>query len=160
MSGPRRAERIVFTHIVVDQRLKLFGDMVALQRHGFFTIDVNRRHWPLTGARQGNTDIGEFGFTRPVDHTAHHRHDNNTAERQIRPIVLGRRNYLFAGSDAGGERAANLYSLIGTALLNSQDPYLYLRHALERIAEHPINRIDQLLPWHVALEMPAERLRA
>jgi transposase len=81
--------------------------------------------------------------------------DNNTAERAIRPIVLGRRNYLFAGSDAGGERAANIYSLIGSALLNAIDPYLYLRHVLERIAEHPINRIAELLPWHVAAQIPA-----
>jgi transposase len=86
--------------------------------------------------------------------------DNNSAERSIRPLVLGRRNYLFAGSDSGGERAANIYSLIGTALLNGWDPYLYLRHVLERIAEHPINRVEELLPWHVALEVPAERLRA
>jgi len=86
--------------------------------------------------------------------------DNNSAERSIRPLVLGRRNYLFAGSDSGGERAANIYSLIGTALLNGRDPYLYLRHVLERIAEHPINRVDQLLPWHVVLEEPGERLRA
>lgn len=76
--------------------------------------------------------------------------DNNSAERSIRPIVLGRRNYLFAGSDAGGERAANLYSLINSALLNAMDPYLYLRHVLDRIAEHPINRIAALLPWNVA----------
>jgi transposase len=80
--------------------------------------------------------------------------DNNSAERAIRPIVLGRRNYLFAGSDTGGERAANIYSLIGTALLNAMDPYLYLRHVLERIAEHPINRIDELLPWNVAAKLP------
>ena len=86
--------------------------------------------------------------------------DNNSAERSIRPLVLGRRNYLFAGSDGGGERAANIYSLIGTALLNGRDPYLYLRHVLERIAEHPINRVDQLLPWQVALANPGERLRA
>jgi len=78
--------------------------------------------------------------------------DNNTAERSIRPIVLGRRNYLFAGSDAGGERAANIYSLIGSAMLNEIDPYLYLRHVLERIAEHPINRIAELLPWNVAAD--------
>jgi hypothetical protein len=76
--------------------------------------------------------------------------DNNSAERSIRAIVLGRRNYLFAGSDAGGQRAANIYSLIGTAMLNEMDPYLYLRHVLERIAEHPINRIAELLPWNVA----------
>jgi len=86
--------------------------------------------------------------------------DNNSAERAIRPLVLGRRNFLFAGSDSGGERAATIYSLIGSALLNGRDPYLYLRHVLERIAEHPINRVDQLLPWHVVLEEPAERLRA
>ena len=87
--------------------------------------------------------------------------DNNTAERQIRPIVLGRRNYLFAGSDAGGERAANLYSLIGSAMLNGMDPYLYLRHMLERIAEHPINRIEELLPWNVAAKvLEQSRLQA
>jgi hypothetical protein len=68
-------------------------------------------------------------------------------------MVLGRRNYLFAGSDAGGERAANIYSLIGSAMLNAMDPYLYLRHVLERIAEHPINRIDQLLPWNVGAKV-------
>ena len=73
---------------------------------------------------------------------------------------LGRRNYLFAGSDAGGERAAKIYSLIGTALLNGLDPYLYLRHVLERIAEHPINRIDELLPWNVAATLPDERRQA
>ena len=81
--------------------------------------------------------------------------DNNTAERAIRPLVLGRRNYLFAGADSGGERAASIYSLIGTALLNGRDPYLYLRQVLERIAEHPINRIDELLPWRVTIEVPA-----
>jgi transposase len=79
--------------------------------------------------------------------------DNNSAERSIRMLVLGRRNYLFAGSDAGGERAAALYSLIGTALLNGVEPYGYLRHVLGRIAEHPIHRIDELLPWKVAAEI-------
>jgi transposase len=82
--------------------------------------------------------------------------DNNSAERAIRPLVLGRRNYLFAGSDAGGQRAANIYSLVGTALLNAMDPYLYLRHVLERIADHPINRIEELLPWKVAANVPVE----
>ena len=86
--------------------------------------------------------------------------DNNSAERSIRPLVLGRRNYLFAGSDAGGERAANIYSLIATARLNDIDPYWYLRQVLERIAEHPINRIEQLLPWNVAREAATERLQA
>lgn len=86
--------------------------------------------------------------------------DNNTAERAIRPLVLGRRNYLFAGSDAGGARAANIYTLIATARLNDIDPYLYLRHVLERIAEHPINRIDELLPWNTAAKLDDARCQA
>ena len=76
--------------------------------------------------------------------------DNNAAERALRAVALGRKNYLFCGSDAGGERAAAIYSLIGTAKLNGLDPEAYLRHVLERIADHPINRIDELLPWNVA----------
>ena len=83
--------------------------------------------------------------------------DNNAAERAIRALVLGRRNYLFAGSDGGGENAARLYSLIGTCRLNNIDPYHYLRTVLERIAEHPINRIEHLLPWRLDLEVPAAR---
>ena len=61
----------------------------------------------------------------------------------------------FAGSDAGGERAAAIYSLVGTAKLNDVDPQAYLRYVLERIAEHPINRIDELLPWNVAPQLRA-----
>ena len=76
--------------------------------------------------------------------------DNNAAERSLRAVALGRKNYLFCGSDAGGERAAAIYSLIGTAKLNDIDPEAYLRYVLERIADHPINRIDELLPWKVA----------
>jgi transposase len=75
---------------------------------------------------------------------------NNAAERAIRPLALGRKNYLFAGSDAGGRRAAILYTLIQTATLNDLDPEAYLRDILARIADHPINRIDDLLPWHWA----------
>jgi transposase len=75
--------------------------------------------------------------------------DNNAAERELRVVALGRKNYLFAGSDAGGERAAAIYSLIGTAKLNGLDPETYLRDVLSRIADHPINRIEELLPWNV-----------
>jgi hypothetical protein len=64
-------------------------------------------------------------------------------------VAIGRRNYLFAGSDKGAERAAILYSLIGTARLNGMDPEAYLRYVLARIGEHPINRIEELLPWNV-----------
>jgi transposase len=75
--------------------------------------------------------------------------DNNSAERALRAVALGRKNYLFAGSDAGGERAAAIYSLIGTAKLNALDPEAYLRHVLTHIADHPINRIQELLPWNI-----------
>jgi len=77
--------------------------------------------------------------------------DNNAAERALRAVALGRKNWLFAGSDDGGERAAAIYSLLGTAKLNDLDPEAYLRYVLERIADHPINRIEELLPWNVAL---------
>lgn len=83
--------------------------------------------------------------------------DNNAAERALRVVALGRKNYLFAGSDAGGERAAVLYSLIGTAKLNGLDPESYLRDVLSRIADHPINRIEELLPWEIAAHGPGAR---
>jgi len=84
--------------------------------------------------------------------------DNNIAENALRCVSLGRKNFLFAGSDSGGERAAAMYSLIGTCKLNGVDPRAYLTHILERIADHAINRIDELLPWHVAgyLRHPAK----
>jgi transposase len=64
-------------------------------------------------------------------------------------VALGRKNYLFAGSDAGGDRAAAFYSLIGSAKLNGLDPELYLRTALAKIANHPVSRISELLPWNL-----------
>lgn len=76
---------------------------------------------------------------------------NNAAERAIRPLALGRKNWLFAGSDGGGERAAVIYTLIETAKLNGLDPEAYLRRVINCIADHPIKRISQLLPWNVTL---------
>ncbi|MDR6503955.1 hypothetical protein J2785_007148 [Burkholderia ambifaria] len=77
---------------------------------------------------------------------------NSAAERALRGVALGRKNYLFAGADSGGQRAAALYSLVETAKLNGIDPEAYLRRVLDRIADHPINRIEDLLPWNI--EMP------
>jgi transposase len=76
--------------------------------------------------------------------------DNNAVERAIRPIALGRKNWLFAGSDTGGARAAAIASLVSTARLNGLNPEAYLRHVLERIAEHPARQVAELLPWNCA----------
>ncbi|MGF6293129.1 hypothetical protein QFZ98_004990 [Paraburkholderia youngii] len=80
--------------------------------------------------------------------------DNLIAERALRGVAIGRRNFLFAGADSGGERAAAMYSLIGSARLNGIDPEAYLHYVIERIADHPANRIDDLLPWNVAPHLP------
>ena len=84
--------------------------------------------------------------------------DNNIAERSVRGAGVGRKNYLFFGSDTGGDRAAIVYSLIETCKLNHIDPQRYLHYVLERIADHPINRIEELLPWNLVdqLQQPAQ----
>jgi transposase len=73
---------------------------------------------------------------------------NNAAERALRGIALGRKSWLFAGSDRGGQRAAVMYSLIVTAKMNDIDPQAWLAHVLAKIAQHPISRLDELLPWN------------
>lgn len=93
-------------------------------------------------------------LTRFVDDGRIEAH-NNAAERALRGVALGRKNYLHLGSDVGGDSAAVIYTLIGSAKLNDIDPQRYLTHVLQRIAEHPINRIDELLPWAVASKLRA-----
>ena len=83
--------------------------------------------------------------------------DNNPAERALRCVAIGRKNYLFAGSDAGGDRAAAIYSLIETAKLNGRNPQHYLADVLARIADHPARQIADLLPWNWT---PADLQRA
>ncbi|GBU13761.1 hypothetical protein AwEntero_23620 [Enterobacterales bacterium] len=77
--------------------------------------------------------------------------DNNAAERALRAICLGKKNYIFFGSDHGGERGALLYGLIGTCKLNGIDPEAYLRHILSVLPDWPSNKVADLLPWNVDL---------
>ena len=79
---------------------------------------------------------------------------NNVAERALRGVALGRKAWLFAGSDRGGERAAALYSLIVTAKLNDVDPNAWLADVLGRIADHPASRLHELLPWNWKRPLP------
>jgi hypothetical protein len=72
---------------------------------------------------------------------------NNAAERGLRGIALGRKSWLFCGSDRGGQRAAAIYSLIVTCKMNGVDPQLWLADVLTRIADHPAHRLNELLPW-------------
>jgi hypothetical protein len=86
--------------------------------------------------------------------------DNNAAERSLRGVALGRKNWLFAGSDRGGERAAVMATLIETAKLNGVDPQSWLTDVLSRIADHPINRVDEFLPWNWREERTGDKLAA
>jgi transposase len=85
---------------------------------------------------------------------------NNAAERALRGLALGRKAWLFAGSDRGGERAALLYGLIVTAKLNDVDPQAWLADVLARIAGHPANHLDELLPWNWAARAAGRKLAA
>jgi hypothetical protein len=85
---------------------------------------------------------------------------NNAAERALRGVALGRRSWTFAGSVAGGEHAAVFSSLIVTARLNDIDPQAWLADLLARIADHPIRRLDELLPWNWAPRAAGPRLAA
>ncbi len=82
--------------------------------------------------------------------------DNNLAENALRGIAVGRKNWMFAGADCGGERAAAMYSLLETAKLNGVNPQHWLADVLDRVGQgHPINRLDELLPWNWATSMSA-----
>src|SRR5882762_5744204 len=85
---------------------------------------------------------------------------NNAAERGLRGIALGRKSWLFAGSDRGGQRAAAMYSLIITAKMNKVDPQAWLADVLSRIAAHPAHRLDELLPWNWTPPASAISVRA
>jgi len=85
---------------------------------------------------------------------------NNAAERSLRGVALGRKSWLFCGSDRGGQRAAAMYSLIVTCKMNGVDPQAWLADVLDRIAAHPVHRLDELLPWRWAAERERIKLAA
>jgi hypothetical protein len=107
----------------------------------------------LEPAEASPTHVGGSERSRETNRAPHN------PQVRISPALCrdrhNRRNYLFAGSDGGGHSAAVIYSLIGTARLNGVEPFAYLRAVFERVADHPINRIDELLPWRL---MPAEHV--
>ena len=85
---------------------------------------------------------------------------NNAAERALRCIAVGRKNWIFCGSDRGGQRAAAMYTLIATAKLNNIDPEAWLADVLRRINDHPASRLHELLPWNWSKPAAAEQAKA
>ena len=94
--------------------------------------------------------LARLGKLRPYLEQGCLEADNNAAERAMKPVALGRKNFLFVGSAGGGKSAAIAYTLIETAKLNGVDPQAWLTEVLGRIADHKITRIDELLPWRYA----------
>jgi hypothetical protein len=128
-----RQERIV--PLVAELEKWMRAERTRMSRHAGTAkaIDYMLTRWPA--------------FTRFLD-DGRICLSNNAAERALRGIALGRRAWLFAGSDRGGERAAAMYSLIVTAKMNDIDPQAWLADVLRRIADHPASRLADLLPWH------------
>ncbi len=94
--------------------------------------------------------LGRMPKARPYLENGHLELDNNTAERAVKPVAIGRKNWMFAGSEGGGKAMAIAFTLIETAKLNNVDPQAWLTWVLEQIADHKITRLDELLPWRYA----------
>ena len=121
---------------------------------------IAESEWSRVSGRYGDLFSGKsplaaairYGLTRMVRMRPYLAHgilelDNNTAERGMRAIALGRKNYLFVGSEAGGNAAAIAYTLIETAKLNAVDPHAWLADTLARIPDYKITKVDDLMPW-------------
>lgn len=136
LADERRAVRQELSRLLVDElEARIRAERPKLSRGNDLAkaMDYMLKRWPA--------------FTRFLD-DGRVCLSNNAAERGLRGIALGRKSWLFAGSDRGGERAAAMYSLIVTAKMNDIDPQAWLADVLARIAEHPVSRIDELLPWN------------
>jgi transposase len=132
----RRAVRTTMSRPLVDElEARMRAERPKLSRGSDLAkaMDYMLKRWPA--------------FTRFLD-DGHICLSNNAAERGLRGIALGRKSWLFAGSDRGGDRAAAMYSLIVTAKMNDIDPQAWLADVLARIASHPASRLDELLPWN------------
>jgi transposase len=128
-----------------ERRLRTKPLLTELREWFELTLTQVSAKSPMAGAI-GYAISNWRALTRFVDDGRIEAH-NNAAERALRGVALGRKNYLHFGSDGGGESAAVIYSLLGTARLNGIEPQRYLRYVLERIADHPSNRLEELLPW-------------
>ena len=137
---------------------------MELRCHSSVTEPIDPRQSPQTkrvrlkdqqGQISGKTPLGKairYALARMPKARPYLDHgflelDNNTAERAVRPVTLGRKNYLFMGSEAGGKSAAIAYTLIETAKMNKVNPEAWLAWVLERIQDHPANRMGDLMPW-------------
>jgi hypothetical protein len=120
-------------------------------------LDAQLQRIPGKGDLAGAIRYARARWSALTSYVDHGRLEisNNAAENAVRPVALGRKNWLFAGSDSGGERAALFYTLIRTATLNGVEPEAYLRDVIARIGSHPVNRLYELLPWNV--EIPPTR---
>jgi hypothetical protein len=150
INGQSTAERLAVRRariapLVTDLEAWMRGQRGRLSRHADLAkaMDYMLKRWE---AFTRFLDDGRICLT------------NNAAERELRGIALGRKAWLFAGSDRGGERAAAMYSLIATAKLNGVDPRAWLADVLARIADHPASRLHELLPWN--WKRAADRLAA
>ncbi len=135
-ANERRAVRHELSRPLVDElEARLRAERPKLSRGSDLAkaMDYMLKRWPA--------------FTRFLD-DGRACLSNNAAERGLRGIALGRKSWLFAGSDRGGVRAAAMYSLIVTAKMNDIDPQAWLADVLARIAEHPASQLDELLPWN------------
>jgi hypothetical protein len=138
-----KARQRLAAPLVEELERWLRGERALLSKHAKVSKAIDYllapNHWP--------------GFTRFLE-DGRICLSNNAAERALRGVALGRKSWLFAGSERGGERAAAMYTLIGTAKLNDIDPQAWLADAIARISDMPVTHLPELLPWNWAATKP------